>query len=165
MGGVPSVPGAMQAVSGSRGSEVYAISDIITVVNEVRKSAARVAPGLDVSALPRARPTPRLANFGRVNIRNQVRFQSDVPLQFIYEAADCRLWYTPAMVTDMRVLWGTVADAVWGTGEGLCVPGSTGQVTALPNVTSTDAPGQESVGTDAQAAVSVGAMIMKGLGG
>ena len=142
------------------------LKDIIKVVQEVHKYAGRVAPDVDISALPPVRPTPRLANFGRVNIRNQVRYNSDIPVQFTYEAADCRLWYTPPMVNDMRVLWTAVAEATWGFGKQYCVPGSTGQVTSLLNVTSTDAPGSESLGTDAQAVGSViGAAIMKALSG
>lgn len=59
-----------------------------------------------------------------VNGRNAFRQGDDtgVPLQFKYEEADCRIFYTPAMVVDQTAVWKTVADAAWGDGGG-CVAG------------------------------------------
>ncbi|GAB7347877.1 hypothetical protein MBLNU459_g5404t1 [Dothideomycetes sp. NU459] len=60
-----------------------------------------------------------------VNARDGIR-QGDVaetPLQFVYEPADCRIFYTPAMVVDETAVWKTVADTVWN-GADACVAGS-----------------------------------------
>jgi hypothetical protein len=67
------------------------------------------------------------------NLRNNIRFgdKSDTPLQFVYEAADCRLWYTKDMLTDITAVWQKVADVAWGGMKGLCVAGSTGQPTSV----------------------------------
>ncbi|MCJ1438725.1 hypothetical protein MMC27_008115, partial [Xylographa pallens] len=73
-----------------------------------------------------------------VNARSQVRCGSEVPLQFIYEAADCRIFYTPTMLQDYTILWQTAVSAA--SNSSLCVQGSTGNPTA-GNITSTDAPG------------------------
>ena len=127
----------MQAVSGSRGSEVLKIKDIVPQAIGVRTYGPQF--GLDVSALGPNETSPRLYTNTRVNLRNQIRQQSTTPVQFLYEAADCRLWYTLPMLTNMTAVWTAAANAVWSS-SGNCVPGSTGQSTAAPNVTSTDAP-------------------------
>jgi hypothetical protein len=60
-----------------------------------------------------------------VNSRDGIR-QGDVketPLQFVYETADCRIFYTKEMVVDQSAVWRTVADTVWGGGDA-CVAGS-----------------------------------------
>lgn len=49
--------------------------------------------------------------------------EDQVPLQFYYEPADCRIYYTPAMSVDQTAAWKTVADAAWG-GIDSCVAGS-----------------------------------------
>lgn len=38
-----------------------------------------------------------------------------IPAQFVYEAADCRLFYEPKMTTNVTAIWKKVADAAWGT--------------------------------------------------
>lgn len=59
-----------------------------------------------------------------VNFRDGIRQgdTSEVPVQFRYEPADCRVFYTPEMTVDITALWTTVADATWGNGNG-CVAG------------------------------------------
>lgn len=46
-----------------------------------------------------------------------------VPLQFRYEAANCRLFYTWEMARDISAVWRAAADVAWRGGR--CVPGST----------------------------------------
>jgi len=57
-----------------------------------------------------------------VNVRDGLRRNdtSGIALQFIYEEADCRLYYTPEMTTDITSLWKTAADTQWGN-KGKCV--------------------------------------------
>lgn len=47
----------------------------------------------------------------------------NVPLQFVYEKADCRIFYTPAMAVDQVAAWKTYADAAFN-GVERCVAGS-----------------------------------------
>jgi hypothetical protein len=47
---------------------------------------------------------------------------SETPLQFIYEAANCRLFYQPEDIFDGSKLWERVVDVAWGSGK--CVAGS-----------------------------------------
>ncbi|MCJ1381734.1 hypothetical protein MMC17_004845 [Xylographa soralifera] len=141
-GGEPSY-GPMQAVSGTRGSSVLGFGVINSYQDEIRKYSSEASSiGLTPSDIAALFPSPDTINYNLrysgVNARNMVRQGSEVPLQFIYEAADCRLFYTPAMLQDYTVLWQTAASAA--SNSSLCVQGSTGNPTA-GNITSTNAPG------------------------
>jgi hypothetical protein len=62
-----------------------------------------------------------------VNFRDGIRDNdtSNVPLQFVYEEADCRILYTKAMTIDVTAIWKAVADSTWG-GKSHCVAGDLG---------------------------------------
>ena len=141
MGGIPSA-GPMQAVSGSRGSQTYSLGTILETANIGRQY---FPDSPETQNLPKIDAAPRISvhKTGSLNIKNMVRRGSDVPLQFAYEAADCRLWYTPEMMTNYSVLWTTAAKAILDD-PSLCVQGSTNHSTAAPNVTSLDAPDSSS---------------------
>ncbi|KAJ5102410.1 hypothetical protein NUU61_004632 [Penicillium alfredii] len=50
-----------------------------------------------------------------------------MPLQFVYEAADCRLFYTYDNIVHPATGWNAAARAIWGNGH--CVKGSKSNVT------------------------------------
>jgi hypothetical protein len=57
---------------------------------------------------------------------------SKTPFQFIYKAADCRMWYTPPMITDVTMVWKGVVDSMFKDNRTrLCVPGSTGHESSI----------------------------------
>ncbi|KAM3422157.1 hypothetical protein BST61_g2527 [Cercospora zeina] len=62
---------------------------------------------------------------GGVNARDGYRQNdtSKIPLQFQYEPADCRIFYTPQMTVDMTAQWKTVADTAFN-GINHCVAGT-----------------------------------------
>jgi len=62
-----------------------------------------------------------------VNVRDGLpkNDTSGVALQFVYEEADCRLYYTPEMTVDVTAIWKAAADAQWSSG-GKCVGASYG---------------------------------------
>jgi hypothetical protein len=121
-GGRPQ-PGPMQSIGGTKGSEVLEL-ETISAYSELAQglvgNASLTAAELDL--WNETAPIP-LANFplvlgsGSVNFRNAFGPSNDVvPAQFIYEAADCRLFYTPASVTNPEAYWAAAATAVWGNG-------------------------------------------------
>jgi hypothetical protein len=61
----------------------------------------------------------------RFNFRNNMHINdtSFTPLQFIYEAANCRLFFIEDDLYDISGLWQRVADVAWNGGK--CVSGST----------------------------------------
>jgi len=135
VGGLPTT-GPMQAVSGTKGSQVLAIGDDIPddqqLLAAVEEAVLLNLTNLDEKTFPDvlslldSPPLDVNPSNTKVNLRNQAR-KSDpsIPLQFVYEAADCRIFYTAENLKNYEVLWQNAADALWGNGA-LCVKGSTG---------------------------------------
>lgn len=74
-----------------------------------------VAPGVNTPPLP-------FSDIG-VNLQNQYAPGDDVtPLQFVYEPADCRLFYTYENIKEPATTWAKAARTYWGKGK--CVNGS-----------------------------------------
>ncbi|KAK8127353.1 Peptidase S41 family protein [Apiospora sp. TS-2023a] len=133
MGGRPAT-GPMQAASGSRGARAYSSSSL----DGDMAVAGLVDPDVANKTLPNIPPNaqtrdPGLWSAAYFNLRDQIRedeFKNDdaVPLQFKYEAADCRLYYTLRNMYNMTQQWTDAHDAAWGDGS-RCVEGSTGYST------------------------------------
>lgn len=145
VGGLPST-GPMQGVAGTKGSNILAVGD--TIPNDDLLFASieetiilNYTYLFDNTSFPDAltllEDPPLKLNTAKVtfNFKNQVRQNDPVtPLQFVYEAADCRIFYTFENLKSYEVLWQNAADSLWGNGS-LCVKGSTGQPSSKPNVT------------------------------
>lgn len=67
-------------------------------------------------------------SYAQINLRDQVRKGETIPLQFIYEAANCRIFYTPQTFYNYTALWKYAAAAIWSNPT-LCVKNSTGYAT------------------------------------
>lgn len=65
------------------------------------------------------------------NVRDGIREgdASQTPLQFVYEPADCRIYYTPEMTVDITAAWRAVADSAFN-GINHCVAGGLGSTAA-----------------------------------
>lgn len=138
-GGIPQY-GPMQAVSGTRGSNMFQwmlISATTQVLRQIATFEDRAfdrlldATGLsrsDVNDLPTMLDqTPWIIRGGALNVLDMVRPSGDDPdrpLQFAYEPADCRLFYTAPMVRDLAEVWGTAAKFANGD-DSVCVREST----------------------------------------
>lgn len=117
-GGLPS-NGPMQTPSGSRGAQAYSFDNIntdIAIAKENNASAGNFLPERQVDVF---------ISYASFNIRDQVRKGESTPLQFVYEAANCRIFYTKDTVYNYGNLWRYAANAIWTKPE-LCVQGSTG---------------------------------------
>lgn len=121
-GGRPQV-GPMQALAGSRGAQYYEAADLDSDIALAEDINATVIPDL-----PNRNFEFRI-DVASFNLRDQVRRGENFPLQFAYEAADCRIFYTPHTFNNYAALWQYAADAIW-TNPKLCVPGSTNQPSA-----------------------------------
>ena len=123
VGGQPNI-GAMQAVGGTRGALAY---NTVDLDNDMY--VATVINSTVTDSLPASHVTETIlfwithANF---NLRDQIRQGPDnyFPLQFAYEAADCRIYWTMATFNRFAKLWQYAADAVWENSN-LCVAQST----------------------------------------
>lgn len=117
-GGLPS-NGPMQTPSGSRGAQAYTFDNINTDIGIAKATNASAG-----NFLPERQVDFFIAD-ASFNIRDQVRKGESTPLQFVYEAANCRIFYTKDTVYNFGNLWRYAANAIWTKPE-LCVQGSTG---------------------------------------
>jgi hypothetical protein len=73
----------------------------------------------ELTELPMARATHT-----GVNLRDSIprkNLENGIPAQFVYEPADCRIYYEPSMIVDVSKLWEAAADVAWGSKK--CVQG------------------------------------------
>ncbi|MCJ1312728.1 hypothetical protein MMC25_006404 [Agyrium rufum] len=128
-GGRP-VAGDIQAIGGVKGANDYPWDYIYSLETYVYSSGTVAQQAYwnttdigQISDYPLVRAYNPSAP--AVNARDQILpgDADQVPAQFIYEAADCRAYYTPAMIVDVTQLWKTVADTKWGGKKANCVAG------------------------------------------
>jgi hypothetical protein len=108
-------------VSGTRGARVYSADAIDDDMNYIKDD---VGNEVVYNSLPNRSDTGMFITYAGLNIADQTRKDDPLPLQFKYEAADCRLYYTLANIYNLSRLWHDVAAAAW-TDSSLCVQGST----------------------------------------
>ncbi|KAF2026793.1 peptidase S41 family protein [Setomelanomma holmii] len=146
IGGRPQ-SGPLQGVGGTKGAQVFSWDDIQVRMQalfflgspEQRAHWNNTDLGRTAFATQLFRRSAyqdgRIA--GGVNLKDNLRQgdASKTPLEFMYEAADCRMFFTAGMYSDVTLVWKGVADRMFRTGEGLgmgmCVEGSTGDKTSV----------------------------------
>lgn len=132
VGGLPENK-PIQTVTGSKGGEVVPMftfpqyaSDLLNLSSEIGISSVKS----DDATLSALANVPRIAtragdSQSRIQSQDQIRKgdSSATPLQFIYEAADCKIFYTPKTYSDPDLAWKQAWDAF--VNDTNCVPGST----------------------------------------
>lgn len=121
MGGRPK-PGPIQGVGGIKGAQVLQWSDIYSEANTAKKTAN----AQQLAILNKLSPLPiQRSSAAAVNVRDNIlpaNVNDGLPAQFVREEADCRLYYTTPMATDVTALWKAAADAAFKGKP--CVAGS-----------------------------------------
>lgn len=123
MGGRPKT-GPIQGVGGIKGAEILSWGAIYGNAQEAL-SLGTATPE-QTAALNRLSDLPvnRSTSSG-INIRDQIlrdNVNDGLPAQFVVEEADCRLYYTLPMITDVTALWKSAATAAFNGGT--CAAGS-----------------------------------------
>ncbi|KAF2849332.1 hypothetical protein T440DRAFT_427004 [Plenodomus tracheiphilus IPT5] len=135
--------GPMQGVGGTKGAQVFSWDDI-----QVRMQAVFFLGSPEQQTQWRQEDLGKTAFAtqlfkrsayrngvvaGGVNLKDNLRQNdaSKTPLEFMYEAADCRMWFTAPMISDVTELWKGVADRMFHNGTNLCVEGSTGDPSSI----------------------------------
>ncbi|CAD6584279.1 MAG: hypothetical protein ASARMPRED_001721 [Alectoria sarmentosa] len=130
-GGRPEL-GPMQFASGSRGAQSYYNVDLDADIEVAQILNASITP------LPQdSNAIDFYINYAQINIKDSIRKGEDFPLQFGYEAADCRIFYTTWTVYNFENLWNYVIDAFYRNPE-LCINGAANETNP---VTGTDETG------------------------
>ncbi|KAI9641314.1 hypothetical protein NHQ30_010116 [Ciborinia camelliae] len=133
VGGTPST-GPMQVPAGSRGARDYDTSTLDANIDFTQKLLQNQSSP-DATFLPnRTEQLSVFVYYADINLRDQVRKNEEIPLQFAYEAADCRIYYTPQTIYNYTNLWQYAADAIWKNSS-LCVKESTGYSYTFQNST------------------------------
>ncbi|ETS74056.1 hypothetical protein PFICI_13922 [Pestalotiopsis fici W106-1] len=138
----------MQGVGGTKGAQLLTFDSIIKHMQTTLRITS-VLHGKDGERrLLQTTPVGSLLNASQIRLRS-ARFSGDghangavnsldnmgrvddklVPLEFVYEAADCRLFYTAKSYINPTRLWEMAADAKWG--DSSCVEGSMSHATAI----------------------------------
>lgn len=156
VGGRPQ-KGAMQAVGGVKGSQVYQYALLASDIYYAWQGASlngqqQIASSIEASSIlgPTLNDSTYVifrgasAGIGLESLSDfTFNWQNNIaegdstymPLQFVYEAADCRLWYQPQHINDVSNLWATVAAQAFGLNDtdvfSLCVDGSTNAPSSL----------------------------------
>lgn len=121
--------GPMQALGGTKGGMPKTLNEIVLTAggmyNATKELGIAGYDGLKPYIWPQESMTRVGDSSSTIQIQDQIRKgdSSQTPLQFIYEAADCRLFFTPKTLLDPKAMW----TATWAafTDDSKCVPGST----------------------------------------
>ncbi|KAI9667445.1 MAG: hypothetical protein M1821_000261 [Bathelium mastoideum] len=111
-----------QAIGGTKGTEVETFEALQDMSQEVMgaKVLQRQSLALARATFPGINPMPFVAPSDLANLNLNLRDNiaqddpSATPLQFIFEPADCRIFYTAQSVSQPKYVWEHVADVMWG---------------------------------------------------
>lgn len=143
-GGRPTY-GPMQSPAQSRGARMYDTDSLdadIDFAREINDTASALLPN-------RTMNRDFYVTSASINLRDEIRQDQNVPLQFLYEAADCRIFYTPQTWYNYSALWRYAANAIW-TDPALCVQGSVGYATTAGSLSGIKTPPSAAPGPNAQ---------------
>ncbi|KAK2784096.1 hypothetical protein FQN53_008812 [Emmonsiellopsis sp. PD_33] len=127
--------GPMQAIGGVKGAQVLNYQQIFETITTVFDDYAtpqekRQWENTDLGEIYRTGEYILARTLsdgvgGRVNFRNAIdpKDKSRTPLQFVYEPAGCRMWFTRESKFDMNKFWAHVSKVAFG--DASCLPGST----------------------------------------
>jgi hypothetical protein len=122
--------GQMQAVGSVRGFDVIEFSEIKSITTgslEIAKLYNISVP--ETLTLPSTGDSPLKVSLASINSGNIIRLgdETNTPTEFLYDAADCRLFWTAENLIDVTTVWQRAAVYRWGNDA--CVQDSTGNTT------------------------------------
>lgn len=150
LGGRPTA-GAIQGVGGIKGAQVLDWSTVLYyhewALAQAGASGSGSLTAAQEAALTRYNSLAvNRSSAAALNGRDQIlrtNVADGLPAQYVVEEADCRLYWTLPMVSDMTAVWKTVADVAWNGAA--CAYGaiSYNESSASTSGTSTDAAKRE----------------------
>ncbi|KAL2831556.1 hypothetical protein BDW59DRAFT_169792 [Aspergillus cavernicola] len=122
--------GPMQAMGGTRGGQVLPGATLLEIVSAILEAASQAGllSAAELQELQAISPAPQSPlQYGALNVNlrdaySQYDEDSLMPLQFVYEPAHCRLFYTVENILHPATTWSAAVKAIWGDAE--CVAGS-----------------------------------------
>lgn len=113
MGGRPK-EGPIQAAGGVKGSQVLSFQNVYMYLRDAgtRTNDAKIkAEFARYTTLPMERSVASVVNVRDAILQDNVK--DGVPAQFVYEAADCRLYWTAPMISDVTEVWKAAANSAF----------------------------------------------------
>ena len=139
-GGLP-IEGPVQAVGGVKARRKLAIDTINPLIQYFYQNAPddlqAWANETKLKVLFEDGDYLQTRSWMSVNVGNAILAgdETSTPLQFVYEAADCKLWWQAEHIFNITSLWSLVAEAAFGLNGAqkweACVPGSTGHPSSV----------------------------------
>ncbi|KAK3323334.1 peptidase S41 family protein [Cercophora scortea] len=128
IGGRPQT-GPMQSVAGVEGAQVFYFEEMMAAASAVMTlDPSSNVTGSDLALMGEGYALSRAANPlrpGAVNGKNAFsRMDATTPLQFLYQPANCRIFYTREMIYGPTEVWKRTVDATWTDPGKFCVEGS-----------------------------------------
>lgn len=131
VGGRPNA-GKMQSVAGVEGAQVFPLDEISAAASAVMflspESEQEALNGTELGIIAEGYAISRAANPdspGAVNGKNAFSMtDAETPLQFLYQPANCRFFYTAPMIYGPEEVWKRAVDATWTDPAKFCVDGS-----------------------------------------
>lgn len=116
MGGRPQA-GPIQGVGGVKGAQVLDWGSVYYYNQWALENGADIITDEQKSTLTRYTDLAvNRSSAAALNTRDQIlrdNVDDGLPAQFVVEEADCRLYWTLPMVTDISAVWKAVADSAW----------------------------------------------------
>lgn len=116
MGGRPTA-GPIQGVGGIKGAQVLDWSTVLYYNQWALEQAGDNITDAQKAALTRYTDLAvNRSSAAAINGRDQIlrdNVEDGLPAQYVVEEADCRLYWTLPMVSDVTAVWKAVADAAW----------------------------------------------------
>ncbi|KAK2001902.1 hypothetical protein LX36DRAFT_733092 [Colletotrichum falcatum] len=125
MGGRPNGE-PMQGVGGTKGAMVISFKTIFEASQNLMDtvytnlSSTQKKSLSQLTSLPLERSTGAILNARDLILRSDIG--TGVPAHFVNEPADCRLYWTLGMLSDVREIWKAAANSAWNGGG--CVAGT-----------------------------------------
>ncbi|KAF9699789.1 hypothetical protein EKO04_002133 [Ascochyta lentis] len=124
VGGLPDDSTPMQKVGGTKGWLTWTKESLASFPSSfyyfANQSVIAAAEGTEINALNQSSAVLARARAMQVNAADGIRRgdeERQTPLQFVFEAAECRVWYTVPMVFDVTETWKAVANVKWRNGS------------------------------------------------
>lgn len=138
VGGRPQT-GMMQSVAGVEGAQVFFLPSlqstaqaVLTLSPDLNQTDSELQLLSEGYALTRA---ANPASPGGVNGKNAfMKGNAETPLQFLYQAANCRFFYTKDMLFCPAEVWKRAVQATWTDPAAFCVEGSRVEVNTTVDV-------------------------------
>jgi hypothetical protein len=107
----------IQAIGGVKGANNYPYSYIqeLASVPLGNASPSQFANWTSLTAYTELASNRSTDN--SLNVRDNIlrpNLAAGIPAQYIYEEADCRLFYEPSMISNATAVWKKAADVAWG---------------------------------------------------